>query len=421
MQHTDNLNKKTHLSPSIIAGIYLVIGLIWILVTDQWASGIIEANDFGSWLHTAKGVLYVVITAGLLHGLIKLYTRRITRSNRQLQAIVNSSPVGILKLDPELHVTDLWSPKAESLLGIPLNQVRGSIPPLFSGENKPLVTDKLDELKKGKTVSNIELSYTDNMGKMRWFSVSITPLMNRETGKLGELLTVISEITSIKEYQTQLTRSLKEKEILLQEVHHRVKNNLAIVTGLLDMQSDQSENSAISEALETSKSRIQSMALVHEVVYESENFYGVRMHEIVDTLLQHIQNNFKYSNSLVTINKNIDEIFLELEKAIPTSMILNEILVNTFQHASKTNRSCGLNLDVSIRDDKLTIAIQDNAECFPTEFSEHKADTLGTMLINDLARQLKADMKMTTGEEGNKIFITFSYKRELKSASIKPV
>lgn len=202
-----------------------------------------------------------------------------------------------------------------------------------------------------------------------------------------------------------IKRSLKQKEMLLQEVHHRVKNNLAIISGLIEMQIYTTEDEQARQVLRDSQTRIRSMAMVHEKLYSSENLSDVEMDyyikELVDTIAETFQNNVA-----VSIEYDLDAITLSTDKSVPCGLLINEIVVNAFKHAFSSVNEGKLLVSLKEQDQWISIQISDNGPGIPKDVDLND-DSLGMMLIKTFTQQLNGEIDITSNGTGTTFSLVF--------------
>jgi len=188
--------------------------------------------------------------------------------------------------------------------------------------------------------------------------------------------------------EAQLRHALAEKELLVKEVHHRVKNNLQVISSLLSMQIDLLEDEDSIQALRESQHRISSMALIHERLYSDGNIDNVDFAEYTETLVQELFH--AYGKQAQHIRKNLDlaPVPLNIEKAIPCGLILNELVTNALKHAFPSGRGT---LDVKLKntsEDRLSLCVSDSGIGLPEDLDLRESKSLGLPLVEVLARQL---------------------------------
>ena len=264
---------------------------------------------------------------------------------------------------------------------------------------KPLTSLFADEeavnryLESNRQVENREAKYLKKDGGIIPVSLSLGSIHNSEGEQKG-IVTVASDITKRKEAEEQISKSLKEKEILLSEIHHRVKNNLAVISGLLQMQIWETEDIAAETALKDSQLRVQSIALVHEKLYQSENLSYIQFDYYIRDLLQAISSTYMDSHVSVNIDTDLEDIVLNINQAIPCSLLLNELIVNAYKHAFDKNESGNIYVKTHKEEDTVYLYVKDDGVGFPKDFDFEAASSLGMTLINTLTQQLHGEIMM---------------------------
>jgi two-component sensor histidine kinase/ABC-type uncharacterized transport system substrate-binding protein len=216
-------------------------------------------------------------------------------------------------------------------------------------------------------------------------------------------------IETIKKSEEQLKTSLKEKEILLKEIHHRVKNNMAIVSSLLQLQSQYVRDEKLNRIFKESRNRIASMALVHEKLYQSKDFIDINLKEYIQTLVDNLFSSYQTSKDAVRLKTDIDNIQLDIDKLIPCGLILNELITNSLKHAFQGRVDGEIRINFkSTGSDKVTFSVSDNGCGLPEDLDFSNPKTLGLNLVTSLTRQLKGDLRYD-GKEGMSVEITFDY------------
>ncbi len=213
-----------------------------------------------------------------------------------------------------------------------------------------------------------------------------------KNGKVVELLSTGQDITERKNAERKLENYLKKNSILLGEIHHRVKNNLQIIISLINLQLNKSENPTIEDALQGIKARIQSMAIVHEMLYSSTSFSEIDLYLYIQSLSNDISQTFRNEEKKIRISVFSKPVFLELEQAITVGLILNELLSNSIKYAFE-DRSSG-EIEISIKesaDRRISITVKDNG--IGIKDSGGGREGLGTVLIDALTQQLDAEVK----------------------------
>lgn len=202
------------------------------------------------------------------------------------------------------------------------------------------------------------------------------------------------------ESREKLKVSLKEKDILFKEIQHRVKNNLAQVHGLLELQETMSEDKDVAELLKISKSRIRTMSLAHEALYNNENFSKISLKAYIENIAEVTHRSFKDNNKAVNLTYQVDDIHLDMAKAIPLGLMISEILINSHKHAFNDTKSGNINILSKITEDNILLRISDNGSGIPTTIDIKKSNSLGMTLVNSFSDQLRADLSIDSDEDG---------------------
>jgi hypothetical protein len=222
-----------------------------------------------------------------------------------------------------------------------------------------------------------------------------------------------AEITERKRAEEQIQDSLREKEVLLQEIHHRVKNNLQIVSALLTMQSDQAEDSKMDEIFSKSQNRIRTIALVHEKLYRSHSLSEIAFDEYVSALTNDLLYSHGVAADRIAVKFEMESILLSIEKAVPLGLIINELVTNALKHAFPEGRRGEIRIELRGRrtakfigakteSGKLSyvshceVIVADNGVGLPADFAGRKNKSMGMTLVEMLARQLNATLQIST-------------------------
>lgn len=204
----------------------------------------------------------------------------------------------------------------------------------------------------------------------------------------------------------QLEVALKEKELLLKEIHHRVKNNLQIVVGLLELQSKRIEVEAVKKALLESISRVRSMSLVHQKLYMGDDLGKVDVTDYISSLIREIEFSNNKGNNKLKKELKFPNLIFDIDSIIPIGLIITELLTNSFKYAFYQSEPY-LKIEInSLENGKYLIIYQDNGPGLPSDFDISKSKSLGMRLVQQLARQLNGEVKYTY-ENGSKFLITF--------------
>ena len=217
------------------------------------------------------------------------------------------------------------------------------------------------------------------------------------------------DISLRKKEEEQLRNSLIEKEILLKEIHHRVKNNLQVVMSLLNLQANAVENKVVREAFAKSNDRINAMALIHESLYQSDDFSKISPEKYIDKLIQSTVSTFGSIDKQIKHELDIEEIDIAMDEAIPMALVINELLSNSYKHAFPNGRVGKITVVLKeIEDETILLKYSDDGVGIQKEIIPHELDSLGMQLIYDLVEgQLKGEVELET-TNGTHYLITFN-------------
>ena len=215
----------------------------------------------------------------------------------------------------------------------------------------------------------------------------------------------------IKENEAIITRALWEKEILLKEVHHRVKNNMAIMVSLLNFQSSSSTDPELQEQLEKAQSRIEAMALVHEYLYESKNLSQIDFREYVQGLISYLGT---LLGNDISIKLDIEDFKINPDLSVSCGLLINEIVSNSYKHAFTTSADRRISIEANI-DDAIHLVLRDNGEGLPDSVDPDHSRGIGFQLINSLCHQLNAKMDIKN-DNGTVFNITIPVSSSVQSS-----
>jgi two-component sensor histidine kinase len=219
--------------------------------------------------------------------------------------------------------------------------------------------------------------------------------------------TVNERTAQLKQSLSEQSALLFEKDVLMKEIHHRVKNNLQVISGLLELQSKGLTDETARDALRDGQNRVRSIALIHQNLYQFEDLSTIDLKRFVNDLCRQVQSVFQKQKP-VAIQITVPDLHLDIDSAVPLGLILNELLSNSFKYAFTGVAAGEINLEIrSITDGKYQLIYSDNGPGLPADFDLKKATTLGLQLVNDLSRQIGGNVLYST-KNGATFTITFT-------------
>ncbi|MBU7047850.1 MAG: PAS domain S-box protein [Theionarchaea archaeon] len=307
------------------------------------------------------------------------------------ETIIESMSDSIIVLDSENRIVDL-NPSAHFLIGGSSLQVVGKqvdgVWPEWSSTIEPVSSEK------GKEV------VLNSNGVKRIYDVEISPLIDWQDITIGKVV-VLRDITDRKRGE-QVKASLREKEVLLKEIHHRVKNNLQIIISLLSLQSQYVKDKKYEEMLKESQNRIRTMALIHEKLYQSENLANIDFHEYMRTLVQDMAQSYGAQKKEISLTLDLEDISLGIDAAIPCGLILNELVSNSLIHAFPEGKG-DIKIFLHSYGDYIELKVSDNGIGLPEGLDFRTTTSLGLHLVTILAED-QLDGEASLDREGGTTF-----------------
>ena len=277
----------------------------------------------------------------------------------------------------------------------------------------------LDALSNGMDSYTQEYRLRDVNGAIHWMYEKARICKLSETQY--EVLGFITDITDRKEAEEKILASIEEKEILLKEIHHRVKNNMQIISSLMNLQASKMKDELTVEAFRESQNRIRSMALIHEKLYRSENLARIRFDEYLRDLTNYLVSAYKRPSLSIHFDIQADPVNLDIDTAIPCGLIINELVTNSLKHGFPDSSRTASNIEGIIHiqlallpENQIKLLIADNGVGFPEGVDFRNTDSLGLQLVTSLTYQLDGEVSFIN-QNGAQVELNFIS----KSATIK--
>jgi PAS domain S-box-containing protein len=235
-----------------------------------------------------------------------------------------------------------------------------------------------------------ELPLVTQQGEVVWYQLFVNPVQYDEGTK--ELSCIAYDITERKEIDNQIRAALEEKEILLQEVHHRVKNNLQVISSMLNLQRRFVDDAKMLEVLDESQNRISTMSFIHESLYKNSDFSSIGFSDYLERLTQNLIHSYSNLTTGVELITKLDDVHINLKQAIPCGLIVNELVSNCLKYAFKGMSSGKIYLRVQRVGVNLEIQVADNGVGLPEDFDFETNESLGVYLVQALTDQLDGSL-----------------------------
>ncbi|HMK54097.1 MAG TPA: histidine kinase dimerization/phosphoacceptor domain -containing protein [Methanobacteriaceae archaeon] len=334
-----------------------------------------------------------------------------TLSDRLTRNITSHMSNLMIIIDSKGNIWDV-NPAALELLDYSRDQLLDLKMDSIFFECKDNVIEKYVKL--AKPQDNLEVNFQKSDGSDILILLSISPIGNFRSGVKGLLLIGI-DLTQRKEMENHIKESLKEKELLLREIHHRVKNNMQIISSLLNLQSMRMDGKAAA-ALKDSQNRVKSMAMIHEKLYYSTDLDNLDFADYINSLVSSLFSIYSTDNTPIKLEIDVENISLNLDTAIPCGLIINELVTNSLKHAFPSMDGAQtldgyISPEEEVHDVKggwiyvglhelkegLELIVEDNGVGLPDDLKSMETENLGLQVVNSLVRQLDGNIEVKNG------------------------
>jgi PAS domain S-box-containing protein len=267
----------------------------------------------------------------------------------------------------------------------------------------------LAEVKQTGKPLTVEHVHFDKEGNHRHVEVHAYPVFDKE-GKVEQIVEYLLDITERKKAEDQIQATLKEKEVLLREIHHRVKNNLALISSLLGSQSEYTQDEFHKKMFEDTQARVRSMALAHQLLYQSESLANLRGAEYIGHLVDHLVVTTGAMGKAINVEKEMEDLSFSLDTAIPVGFLMTELVSNCLKHAFPDRNQGEIKISLkSLGDDQFELMVKDNGVGMPEDVDLKNPKSLGLDLVDTFAEQLKGRIDIRR-DEGTEFRIMFTEK-----------
>ena len=240
-----------------------------------------------------------------------------------------------------------------------------------------------------------------------YFIVTASPIKDHEGNVLGSIH-IAHDITKRKEIEEKLEKTLEEKNTLMKEIYHRTKNNLMVISSLLNLQSRYITDENTQSIFKESQNRAKSMAMIHEKLYRSGDLEHLNFAEYIVNLSNDLYDTYTLDKNLIKLVLNIDEVTLNVDISIPLALILNELLTNSLKHAFPDGKG-EIRVELKNYDENYQLSVWDNGIGFPEDLDYHDTNTIGMLIINSLTDQIDGELNLER-DNGTKFTVTFKDK-----------
>jgi len=361
-------------------------------------------QDSGAPIRLADGTMLGVVLVFRDVGARLMAENALRESEKRFRDIAEISADWIWEIDSEGRFT-FASENVINLLGFTAEEIIGKTPfDFMPPEEAARVRAEFAALiARREPFRDLDNRNLGKEGKLRHVLTSGVPILD-EQGILRGYRGLDRDVTEKTQAEKALRESLAEKVALLKEVHHRVKNNLQIVASLLNLQADRTVNPEAVAALLDTRNRVRSMALLHEVLYRSENLARIDLSTYIGELCLHLLRSFGQAIGRIQVEQQVAAVSLPLEQAVPCGLIINELVTNALKYGFPDGKTGRVLVEVVLNDGQLTLVVSDNGAGLPQGFEPGASSSLGLQLVTNLAGQLGGSLEWEPGAEGGALF-----------------
>jgi PAS domain S-box-containing protein len=384
-------------------------------------------RNYETKLFTSDGTIrYVYLTVAMVPGTrtsmmsildmteLRRSKKATEESHEKFKSIFENAAEAIILFDCQGNIIES-NDKIEEIFGFKKDEIIGhnfmnivSMMGMDSEETRIV----FNHLISGNELKQVEWAIKNKNGKEVIFRVRPS-IIKRENSITGILL-IMEDITELKKVETNLKNSLEEKEILLREIHHRVKNNLQIISSLLSLQRIQVEDKQTADILWECQGRVRTMAMIHENLYQSQDIGYINFGNYVEMLLNDIFNSYHVDERSINLNTQVESVDMGIETAMPCGLIINELATNSIKHAFPDGNG-SIKIELKSNSDGHVLSFADDGIGLPEDANPQKSKKLGLMVVKTLVNQLNAVMEIdrTNGTKFTIKFKELPYKRRL--------
>ena len=322
--------------------------------------------------------------------------KALRESEEKYRSLVLNTPDVTWTIDSEGHIVFI-SPNVEEVYGYAPEEMYDADGHLWPGRIHPGDVDRIKNgykaLFKEKKRFDVEYRIKRKDGNWIWLHDRAVTTYEKDGGVYAD--GVFSDITESKHIQEQIKMSLNEKEALLREIHHRVKNNLQVICSLLHLQTKNLKDKHVLNIFKECQNRIKSMALIHEALYQSRSVARVSFAEYLQKLMTELFRSYGVSPDVIRLKMEVDGVSPSIDTALAFGMIINELVTNCLKHAFPENRKGEIRISVHSNDGSaFTLSVGDNGVGLPEGLEFRNTASLGMQLVCTLANQLGGTIKL---------------------------
>lgn len=415
-------NQKERSAVLMIVAIYALVGGLWIYLSDSMLARLIQDPHLMAQAGVFKGLIFILLTSVLLYNLIANYVERLITSKRMAleseerfktiydyandAVFIHHAGTGEV-LDVNQTMCAMYGYSREEALRLKVSDISLGTPPFSQAE----ALEWLDRAAMG-TPQVFEWLCKRKDGSLFWTEVSMRQAV---IGGEERIIVLVRDITERK-------KTLEEKVAMLQEIHHRTKNNLQIIGSLLSLQSQSIDDASCRNIIIESQNRINALGLIHDKLYETNSLADIDLGNHLKKICCDLSVTYTACTQSTVFRFNVDPVHVDIETAVPCGLIINELVSNSLKHAF-ADAPVGENvveIGLTRSDaDMITLTVKDNGRGLPKELDFFRSKTLGLRLVKILVDQLEGTIDLDTGS-GTTYSIAFRYPLRSRQAEGAP-
>ena len=335
------------------------------------------------------------------------------KSEKKYRYIVENAREGILTIDTTNIVTYV-NPYLAKMLGYKGNEMIGKNLKSFLEENETIANPEVFKTYENGVKQENKYIFKKKDDTKIYTSVESSPIQEKNNNYTGAIA-LITNITEQVKAENKLKSSLNEKDVLLHEIHHRVKNNMQIISSLLNLQCEFVDNKKAVNVLKESQNRVKSMAMIHENLYKSEDLTHINFSDYILNLVSNLFFSYDIDNTQIKPILETENVNLNMETAIPCGLIISEIISNSLKYAFPNGRKGQILISLKKIKKNYQLIIQDNGIGIPEDIEFDKLESLGLKLVFQLTTQIngKIEINRSNGTEFKILFNELKYKARI--------
>ena len=335
---------------------------------------------------------------------------QMAQSENRYRTLVETPNFVVMLLDAEGNYLYV-SPQIENWLGYTAEEfyMDADLSRQIIHPDDLTTTAAFHQIEPGSSLRQVEYRWRKKSGEYRWASGSIFPIYedpdDELINKLSMAQVVVQDITERKIGEEKIHAQLAEKEVLLKEIHHRVKNNLQIISSLLHLQSRQVEDESVLAIFNDSQHRVRSMALIHEELYKSEDLANIDFEGYLSSLTHNLMQSYGVDENRIELRTHVKDVYFGIDTAVPLGLIVNELVSNAIKHAFPGDRAGVIDISLDTdEEEKFRLSVDDDGVGIPADTDLVNPSSLGLKLVSTLASQLHSQLTMD-GNSGTRFTI----------------